>query len=195
MRFFGFQWFGQTNPSRFLIYVLKFFWFWFWFRRDIWIFVLSAYSQYTYRSVPHILSIQTDSFDVFSVYEQIPSVYSQYTNSEFLFKDLPHSAYFLYTYRFILRILSKRTDSFRLFGESTQIIWNIQNGIMIFTAFKGILLQKKYVCVQLDQRPTRNNRLFGPSLTKYVFSHILIICRMTIEFEYLSEFEFIFKNK
>jgi hypothetical protein len=59
---------------------------------------------------------------------------------------------------------------------------------------KGYYFRKKYVCVQLDQRPTRNNKLFGPSLTKNVFLHILIIRRMTLEFEYLGKFEFIYEN-
>jgi hypothetical protein len=132
-----------------------------------------------YRSVPHILSIRTDSFHIFSVYKQIHSMYSQYTNSEILFKDLPHFAYSLYTstYRFFPWIHSIRTDSFRIcavsfrvLGECAQIILNIRNGIIFFIAFKGIVLQKKYVCVQLNRRPTRNNLLFGPTLTKKFLS-------------------------
>jgi hypothetical protein len=31
---------------------------------------------------------------------------------------------------------------------------------------KGYYFKKKYVCVQVDQRATRNDRLFGPSMTK-----------------------------
>jgi hypothetical protein len=73
--------------------------------------------------------------------------------------------------RFFPRILSIRTDSLYVFGECAQIILNIQNGIIFNKAFKGILLKKVCtVCVQLDQRPTRNNRLFGPSLTKKILS-------------------------
>ncbi len=37
----------------------------------------SAYSPNTYRFIPHILSVRTDSFRVFSVYEQIHSAYSE----------------------------------------------------------------------------------------------------------------------
>jgi hypothetical protein len=44
---------------------------------------------------------------------------------------------------------------------------NIRNGIIFFTAFKGILLHKK-VCMGATgpKDPTRNNQLFGPSLTE-----------------------------
>ncbi len=87
--------------------------------------------------IPHILRIRTYSFRVFSVYKQI------------------HSGYFQYMYRFcVLR-------------ECAQIILNIWNGIIFFAASKGTLLQEKeYVCVQLNQRPTKNNRLFISSLIK-----------------------------
>jgi hypothetical protein len=56
---------------------------------------------------------------------------------------------------------------------------SIQNRIIFFAAFKGTL----YECVQLDQRLTRNNQLFGSSLTKKFFPRILIIHGMTSEFK------------
>jgi hypothetical protein len=171
MRFFGFKWFGQSNLSRLLINVLKYFWFWF-----------QICEIFDFSSIPHILSIRIDRFCIYSVYEQIHSVYSQYMN-RFILRILSKlflrfisfrvfsvylqiiSAYSQYTNRLNLRILSKRTDSFRILWECAQIILNIQNVIISFIPFKGILLQKKYICVQLDQRPTGNNQLFGPSLT------------------------------
>jgi hypothetical protein len=52
--FFGFKWFGQTNLFRLLINILKCFRFLFRIRRDIRIFVHSAYSH-----------LRTDSFRVF----------------------------------------------------------------------------------------------------------------------------------
>ncbi len=166
------------NPSSLLINILKYFRFLCQNRRDIRLFVHSAYSQYTYRfilrilsirtdlHIPRILSIRTDSFCVFSVYEQLDlvriftsfRVFSEYIQI--------HSAYSQYTNRFIPRILSVRTDSFRVFGEFAQIIFNVRNWIIFLRAFKRILLQKKYVCVQVDRRATRNDQLFGPSMTK-----------------------------
>ncbi len=155
------------------------------------------------RSVPCILSIRTDSFRIFSVYEQIHSAYSQYTyrfipcvlstvyeTAKFCSKiyliprslcirtdsfcifsvyEEIYSAYFQYTYRFDLRIRRMRPNNLEF-----------QNGIIFFTAFERTLLQKKYLCVQLDQRPTRNNLLFAPCLTKKFFLHILIIPGMTL---------------
>jgi hypothetical protein len=117
------------------------------------------YFQHTIRFIPDILSIQTVNFvqrftlfHVFFIYVLILSAYSQYMN-----KLMPC-------------ILSIPIDSFRIFRECTQIILNVWNGIIFFLAFKGILLKKKYACMQLDQRPTRNNQLFGPSLTKKFIS-------------------------
>jgi hypothetical protein len=116
-------------------------------RLDIRLFVHSAYFQYTYRSIPRILSIQTDSFCIFSVYEQSHSAYSQYTNSEISFEYLPHSAYSLYTYRFFPRICSIRTDSIPVFSEYIQIhseYWRMHpnsfeylecNGVIFFSPF------------------------------------------------------------
>ncbi len=76
----------------------------------------------------------------------------------------------MYTYRLILHILQIRP--------------------IFFTAFKGILLyfKKQYVrvCVWLDY--------FALAWQKKIFLRILIIRRMTFEFEYLGEFEFIFEN-
>jgi hypothetical protein len=117
MRFFGFKWFGQTNPSRLLINILKYFRFLFWICQYIRLFVHSAYSQYIYRFIPRILSIRTDSFSVFSVYKQIHSAYSQYTNSKIYLNLylIPHIL-LIHTYRFYPHILSIRTDSFRIFS-------------------------------------------------------------------------------
>ncbi len=135
------------NPSWLLINVLKYFRFLFWIRRDIGPFLHSAYSQYTYRSVPCILNIWPDSFCIFSVYEQ-QNFIQRFTSFRVLsVYDQILSAYSQYTTRFFLRILSIHTDSFRIFRECAQIIWNIWKGIIFFTAFKGILLQKiMYLC-------------------------------------------------
>ncbi len=127
--------------------------------------------------IPGIFRIHTDPFCVVSVYEQILSAFSQYTN------------------RFFPRILSIRTDSLYVFGECAQIILNIQNGIIFITAFKGILFKKVYtVCVQLDQRPTRNNQLFGPSLTKKILSAYSDNMRNDLRIWISRQIWIIFKN-
>ncbi len=108
------------NPSRLLINILKYFRFLFQIR-DIRIFVHSAYSQYTYRSVPRILSIRTDTFCVFSVYEQIHSGYSQYTNRFIPSILCIQTAKFSLNTYLILRILHIRIDSFRVFSMCEQI--------------------------------------------------------------------------
>jgi hypothetical protein len=109
---FGFNWFGQTNQSRLLINVLKYFWFWFWIRRDIRHFVHSAYSQYSYKFIPRILSIWTNSFH---------SAYSQNTN-RFIPRILSiRTAKFCSKISFISWILRICTDSFRCFSVYKQI--------------------------------------------------------------------------
>ncbi len=81
----------------------------------------SAYSQYTYRFVPRMLSIRTDSFGVFSVYEQIHSAYSQYTN-RFIPRILSiQTAKFSSNIYLIPRILRIRKDSFSVFSVYEQI--------------------------------------------------------------------------
>jgi hypothetical protein len=121
MRFFDFKCFGQTNPSRLLINILRYFRFLFRIRCDIRLFVHSEYSQYMYRFVPRILSIRTDSFRVFSVYKQIHSVYSQYTN-RFIPRILSiQTAKFSSNIFLIPRILCIRIDSFRVFSVFEQI--------------------------------------------------------------------------
>jgi hypothetical protein len=132
MRFFGFKWFGQTNPSRLLINILKYFRFLFRIRQDILLFVHSAYSQYTYRFIPCILCVQTDSFRVFSVYRFIWRILSirtaKFSLNNYLippilrirrdsfhifsvYKQI-HSAYSQYTNRFIPRIRRMRPNNF-----------------------------------------------------------------------------------
>ncbi len=96
-----------------------------------------------------------------------------------------HTAYSQYTYRFIPRILRMRPNT---------VISNIRYWIIFIPAYNGILLQKKYVCVQLDRRSKRNNQLFGLARQNNFFPRILIIRGMTFEFEYLGDFEFIFEN-
>lgn len=111
------------------------------------------------------LGCGTDSFCVFSVYEQIYSAYFQYMNRSFcvfnkylqwnsiwrsnlfrvfLFSGYVqiHSAHSKYMNRLIPRILNTHTDSFRVFGICAQIILNIRNGIIFFSVFKGTLHQK-----------------------------------------------------
>ncbi len=116
-----------------------------------------------------------------SIYKQIPSTYSQYTN-----KFIPRSqqicrARFCRKIFLILRVLRICTDTLRgfsvyiiilscllstskdwlrIFCKSAQIISNIQNEIIFFTAFKRTLLKKTFKSVQLDVRHTGNNWLF-----------------------------------
>ncbi len=79
--------------------------------------------------IPHILRIRVDSFRVFSVYEQIHSTYSQYTN------------------RFIPRTLSIRTDSFRVIRECAQIIRIFRIELFSLQLLKGYYFKKSmYVC-------------------------------------------------
>jgi hypothetical protein len=124
----------------------KIFRFWFQIRWDIQLYVHSAYSQYMYRSILHILSIWTDSFRVFSVYKQQNFVWRFTSFRIFSVYVQILSAYCQYTNRFIQCILSIHTDSFCVFGECAQIILNIRKGIFFCTAFKGILPLKK-VCM------------------------------------------------
>jgi hypothetical protein len=125
-----------------------------------------------------------------SVYEQMHSVFYQYTNRFILCIQwirsaklrlkiylIPHILLIckvslcIFMNWFIPRILSIHTDLFRIFSECTYIISNIWNEIIFFTAFKETLLYfiKQFVSVQLDPRPTRNNWLFCFSLTKKFF--------------------------
>ncbi len=62
------------------------------------------------------------------------------------FNDLTYSVFSPCTYRFFSHILSITTDSFPVAGECAQMISNTRNGIIFFTAFKGILPQKT-VCM------------------------------------------------
>ncbi len=150
MRFFGFKWFGQTNPSRLLINVLKYFQFWFQIRQDIQLFGHSAYPPCTYRSVPHILSIRTDSFCIFSVYDTfIPFILSIWTGKLHLkiylilrsLRICTDSFRVFSVYKQIHSvILSIHADSFHVFGEWALINSNIRNWIIFITDFKGILL-------------------------------------------------------
>jgi hypothetical protein len=77
MRFFVLNWFGQKNPSELLINHLKYFRLCLQIRRDIQIFMHSAYYQNTEIflpriiriqkfSIPRIISIRTISFRVLS---------------------------------------------------------------------------------------------------------------------------------
>ncbi len=82
MRFFILNWFGQNNPSELLNKHLKYFRFWLQIRRDIGIFVHSAYYQNTEIFLPRIIRIRKFSFRVLSEYGNFHSAYYQYTNSE-----------------------------------------------------------------------------------------------------------------
>ncbi len=174
------KWFGQTNPSTVLVNILKYFLFLFRINKGIQLFMSSTLFLLYVPIRPHIISIRTDSFRVFSVYEQIHSVYSANTHSQITFEDLPYSAYspymvctdllhiFSVTNTLIPCILSIQADSFLAFRKCTQIILSIWIEIIFLAAFKGKLLQKMFVSVQLDPRLTRNYWLFGSSLTKKI---------------------------
>jgi hypothetical protein len=136
MRFFGLKWFGRTNPSGLL-------------KTKIFSLLVSnsprystLHSQYTYRFIPRILRIWTDSFCLFSLYKQVHSAYSQFTTDSFRIfsvyelihsaystnthskirlKDIPYSGYSLYLYRLTPCALSIQPDSFRLFSVYVQI--------------------------------------------------------------------------
>jgi hypothetical protein len=197
MRFFSFKWVGQTNPSRLLINILKYFRFWFRIRRDIWLFVHSGvYYQYMnrFRFVPCILSIRTDSFRVFSVYEQQNLVRRFISFRVFSVYEQILSVYSQYTNRFIPRILSIRTDSFRVFGECTQIILNIWDWIIFIKAFKGYYFKKSMcVCNWTEDLQGIIDHL-ALAWQKNFFPRILIIHGMTFQFKYFGEFEFLFEN-
>jgi hypothetical protein len=79
------------------------------------------HSQNTHRFVLRILSIRTDSFYIFSVYQQIHSVSPAHTHSKIPLKGLPFYVCALYMYRYIPRILSVQTDPFRMFLVYVQI--------------------------------------------------------------------------
>jgi hypothetical protein len=68
MSFFYVEWFGQRNPSGLLIDVLKYFRFWF----------LLA-NIFNFLCILSILIIHTDWFRIFSVNEQIYSIFRKYT--------------------------------------------------------------------------------------------------------------------
>jgi hypothetical protein len=118
MRFF--KWFGQTNLSRLLINIQKYFQFLFRIHRystfrafcvfSVWLTDHSAYSLYTNTLIPRILSIRTDSFRVFSEYEQQNFV--RIITSFCVFSE------YVQIHPRILRI---RTDSFRVFSVYVQI--------------------------------------------------------------------------
>ncbi len=110
----------------------------------------SACSQYTYRFIPHILNIQTDSFCyILSINRFILHIQRKHTAKLYLKICLVSQicTYFLYTHG---------TDSFRVFsvyGTGTYRFiprirrmhpnnLNVWNGINFFTAFIGILPQK-----------------------------------------------------
>jgi hypothetical protein len=179
---------------------------------------------FDFSCIPRILSIHTDPFHVFSVYKQIHSAYSQYMNrfipcilsirtEKFRWKinlipgilhihtnsfrafsvyEQIHSAYSQCTNRFIPHILSLCADSFHVFGECAQIISNIF-GMELFSLqlLKGHYFKKVCMCAV---GPTGINPLCGPSLTKKFLSAYSDNSKMTFEFEYLREFEFIFEN-
>ncbi len=165
MRFFGYRWFGQTNPSRLLINVVKTF--------SILVSNSPRYSVFC-------------AFHVYLVHTQICSAHSQCTKDSFCVsqyrnKFIPHvlsiwTAKFRLKIYIILHILRIYTDSFHVFSVYEHSAYSqytyrfIWNEIIFFTAFKAILLQKKYVCVQQDRRLTSNNRSFGLSLSKKFLS-------------------------
>ncbi len=156
----------DKHPEIFSILVLnlpRYSTFWAFCIFSVYVLIHFAYFQYMNRFISLILSIQTDSFCVFSAYEQQNFIWRFTSFRVFSAYIQILSAYSQYTNRLIQCILSIPTESFRVFRECAQIILNIRNGIIFYTAFKWILLQKKYACVQLDQRPPRNNRLFGPT--------------------------------
>jgi hypothetical protein len=121
MRFFILNWFGQKNPSELLNKHLKYFRFWLQIRRDIRIFVHSAYYQNTEIFLPRIIRIRKFSFPVLSEYGNFHSAYYQYTNSEIQFEYLPHSAYYQNPEIFLPRIIRIRKFSFRVFSVYEQI--------------------------------------------------------------------------
>jgi hypothetical protein len=79
----------------------------------------SAYSQYTNRFIPRILSIRTDSFCVWRQYTQ-QNLMQRFTSFRLVSMYVQiHSTYCIYVNmnRFILHILSIHRDSFSTFGK------------------------------------------------------------------------------
>jgi hypothetical protein len=72
-----------------------------------------------------------------------------------------------------------------------QIVLNTQNWIIYFTAFKGTLLQKQFMSVQLDPEPQGIIDYFALAwqkiLSAYSDNTILITCGMAFAFEYLVQ--------
>ncbi len=110
-------WPNEPIYWRLLMNILKYFRFWYFELPKIliWLFVHYTYSQYMYRFVLCILSIEIDLNPIIAVYEQIHSKYLGYVMlnmySKIPFEDLSHSAFSSFTNRFIPHILSIRTDS------------------------------------------------------------------------------------
>jgi hypothetical protein len=103
MIFFCSNW----SKRNLLINHLKYFWLWFQIRQYIWLFLYSAYSQYTYKFFLHILCIR-----IFFVYS-----YIRFRST------LPR----IHTVKIcliclILRILRKCKDSFRIFTAYIEFI-------------------------------------------------------------------------
>jgi hypothetical protein len=106
MRFFGFNWFSQNNPSELLINQIQYFRFWFKFAE-----------RFEFKVLLCILRIQTVLYGGFSVYVQFHStffsvlyvkfhsVFSENTCSANLFQDLCNSAYSAKWHSFIPRVL------------------------------------------------------------------------------------------
>jgi hypothetical protein len=144
MRFFVLNWFGQKNPSELLINHLKYFRFCLRIRRDIQIFVHSAYYQNMEIFLPRIIRIRKFLFRVLSVYVQFHSAYYLLTlsfswNGKYIVRILSiskisflvfslyakfHSPYSLYEFNFFPRIIGKRTMSFNVLSANAKFFWD-----------------------------------------------------------------------
>ncbi len=116
MRLLILNWFGQKNPSELLINLLKYFRFYLRIRRDIWISVHSAYSQYTRNFIQCIICLCAISFRVLSDYVKFYSAYSQHTRNEDE-KCMTNLAFYPSTRSFFPRIIQLRRISFPVLSD------------------------------------------------------------------------------
>ncbi len=184
---------SQTNPFRLLINVLKYFRYSFRICRDFQLFVHSAYSQYTYRFVPCILSIQTDSFRLFSVMNRfIPcTVFSVFQQPNFVWRFTSFRVLSVY-----IHILS--ADS-QFMNISRNLVISVYVQIQsvyseLLQLLKGYYFKlSMYVCNWTNDL---QGIIYYLALAgqKNFFSCILVICRLTLLLKYLGNFKFILEN-
>jgi hypothetical protein len=161
VRFFGFKWFGQTKPARLLIYLLKYFQ------------GFKFTEIFNFSCILCVLEINTDRcenfqytnrfivkfprftlFCVFSVYEQIFRVFSQYDsymyleNAPQIVSNLSELNYFLHS--FLRYTISKNsmyvchwTKDSKWIINYLALVWQT-NFFLLILIIRGITFKFKY---------------------------------------------------